>query len=129
MIFVTSYILEDFRIGSWCFYMCDVCFFKISPAESFRDFFQQQHVKQYNGLFFEKNLKGIFIVAEICCMPFQVCKQCRDISQIVSKSKTFSKKLPLDSLTSWVLLQLSAIYGHLYKTLCMTRQGSFVSLC
>lgn len=106
-------------------------FLKVSPAESFRAFFQQQHVKQYNGLFplGKKHLKGIFIVAEICCSPSRVRKQCRDVSQIASESKTFSKKLPSDSLTCWVLLQLSAICGHLNKSLCMTRQGSFVSLC
>lgn len=64
---------------------------------------------------FEKNVKGLFIVAEICCRHSQMCKQCRDISQTVRESKTFSKKRPLDSLTSWVLLQLSATYRHLNK--------------
>ena len=62
-------------------------------------FFPQRHVRQYNGLFPLKKLKKAFvIVAEICCRPPRVCKQCREVSPIANKSKTFLKETSLGVL-------------------------------
>lgn len=78
VISVTSFLLKDCMCVSTCMKYA----FKNQPMQQKAvepSFFQPQHVKQHNGLSLKRDLKGIFIVAEICCRPSQECKQCRDI--------------------------------------------------